>query len=507
MAAPFVVHDCSHAYVKSIAILFLTALLPHASLCKGTCDNPDNDFLILGGGMSGVSVGKTLHDSGNTDFLILEARSEVGGRMKAVDFAGVKVELGANWIHGVDPTSKKANPIWTLANACGLSMVRGDHASIVVYDSCGRDLTRELPWDDARVTWERLVDLGTSMREVGEGDISLREALDRVQWQPSSAADLFVEWFNFSKSAGQRVEDQSFFSSLEDTTHQDFGTDLYFITDQRGYAYLVECLGKDFLDDSHLRLNTRVTSVHHSDRCVCVTTITAGIGRGATREEQFCGRYGILTFSIGVLHDGSLPFQPDLPHWKRDAIHDIRFGHFTKIFMLFNETFWDTSVLYIGRTLMPAEGGYPLFQPLGHLLDGKPHLLMAIVSGVDALKVDSQDVGTTRGQLLAALQSLYPGYRAELLDLLIPDWAQDPLYRGSYSYPGVRRGAQLGRLAAAPVGNLFFSGEATSDKYYGYVHGAYTAGVDTANAVMEASCSGTLLRPYWSVPAESKHHG
>ena len=130
--------------------------------------------------MSGISAGKTLHDSGYTDFVILEARAEVGGRVKAVDFAGVKVELGANWIHGVDPTgskSKKANPVWTFANACGLRMVRGDHASIAVYDARGTNVTRDLPWNEAQAAWERLIELGTRMRESGDGDISLRRYL------------------------------------------------------------------------------------------------------------------------------------------------------------------------------------------------------------------------------------------------------------------------------------------------------------------------------------------
>ena len=58
--------------------------------------------------MSGISAGKTLHNGGYTNFIILEARDKVGGRLKAVDFAGVKVEVGANWIHVVDPTGTKS---------------------------------------------------------------------------------------------------------------------------------------------------------------------------------------------------------------------------------------------------------------------------------------------------------------------------------------------------------------------------------------------------------------
>ena len=499
--------------MKAIPLLLVALVLFPCFQCKGTCDNPDTEFLILGGGMSGISAGKTLHNGGYTNFIILEARDKVGGRLKAVDFAGVKVEVGANWIHGVDPTgtkSERANPVWTLANACGLRMVRGEHSSIAVYDALGRDVTRDLPWDEARNAWAKLKELGTRMRLAGDGDMSLREALDRVHWKPATAADHFVDWFNYSKSAGQRVEDQSFFAALDDTTYTDFGSDLYFVTDQRGYSHLVECLGRDFLDANHLRLNTRVTSVHHSDKCVCTSTITMKEGAGGVtgdgggvEEEQYCGKYGVLTFSLGVLQEeGATLFLPSLPPWKREALASLKFGHFTKVFLLFNETFWDTSYLYIGRALPPTKWGHPLFQPLGHLFDQRPHLIMAILSGEDAMRVASQDVRTTGEQLTADLQSLYPGTRAALLDLLVPNWAGDPLYRGAYSFPGVGSDGVFSRLAS-PVGNLYFSGEATSHNYYGYVHGAYVAGVDVAKVVMGVACSNASPLPWGKMSPSS----
>ena len=49
------------------------------------------------------SCSQTLSDNGVTNFVILEARDEIGGRMRVADFAGVEIELGANWIQGVDP--------------------------------------------------------------------------------------------------------------------------------------------------------------------------------------------------------------------------------------------------------------------------------------------------------------------------------------------------------------------------------------------------------------------
>ncbi|XP_024535879.1 polyamine oxidase 1 isoform X2 [Selaginella moellendorffii] len=56
---------------------------------------------------------KTLADSGVTDFLILEATEKIWVRMRSQKFRGINVELGANWVEGVN--GAKTNPIWELA--------------------------------------------------------------------------------------------------------------------------------------------------------------------------------------------------------------------------------------------------------------------------------------------------------------------------------------------------------------------------------------------------------
>ena len=53
----------------------------------------------LGAGAAGITAAKTLYDRGITDFLVLEAQDYIGGRMRSVPFAGMKIEEGANWIH------------------------------------------------------------------------------------------------------------------------------------------------------------------------------------------------------------------------------------------------------------------------------------------------------------------------------------------------------------------------------------------------------------------------
>lgn len=79
-------------------------------------DSTSKQVLILGGGVAGVIAARTLHENGIQDFLIIEARNELGGRMKSRTFGGnTTVELGANWVQGTQTDGGPANPIFELA--------------------------------------------------------------------------------------------------------------------------------------------------------------------------------------------------------------------------------------------------------------------------------------------------------------------------------------------------------------------------------------------------------
>lgn len=58
--------------------------------------------LVLGAGLSGVTAAKTLLDNNITDFYVLEGREYIGGRIHAIQFEGLTVETGANWLHLLD---------------------------------------------------------------------------------------------------------------------------------------------------------------------------------------------------------------------------------------------------------------------------------------------------------------------------------------------------------------------------------------------------------------------
>lgn len=109
------------AFVWSLAGALALPTLPQTPLFTRP---KDARVLILGGGMAGITAARTLHDQGIDDFIVLEARHEVGGRMLSHTFGEpgrqYTVELGANWVQGTRTGDGPENPVWTLAKKYGL---------------------------------------------------------------------------------------------------------------------------------------------------------------------------------------------------------------------------------------------------------------------------------------------------------------------------------------------------------------------------------------------------
>ena len=461
--------------------------------CKaaGTCDRPDADVLILGAGFSGVAAAKTLFDAGIKKFLVLEARDEIGGRVRSMKFAGITVEVGANWIHGVrdEKTStenKSTNPLWTLKQRCGLEGVftklAWEPGPLKVYDTNGNNITNntELRYNAIEEAAEKIGANITSQQRDGIPDRSVRSALMNAGWNPTTPADNFLDFMNFNFGHANTPENLSLYQTLQGDNTSNFGEDNFYVTDERGYAYLARCMGDEFNLTERLELNTTITTIDHSSStCVCATSESG---------RKFCGKYAIVTFSIGVLQRNNDLFSPELPKSKRDAINSIRNGLFLRIYLEFNETFWDvdSDLVFIGRTTQDI-GNYAVFQPVGQYYPSNPHVLLAILTSERALEVANQNINITKDEIMAALRTIYPNFTAKLLNILVPDWGSNPLYNGAFSSALVDLTDEMKDNITTPIRNLYITGEGVSKNYYGYVHGGYFSGVDAANLVIRRS--------------------
>ena len=278
--------------------------------------------------------------------------------MRSTRFAETVIEMGPQWIFaGLNPSdlNDPANIILQLAAQCGLQF-RPDPVGSrgqVIYDRTGMNITeRVLPifgrFDGAAATGFVLAARLDEEDPTGSVDFSVEVGLRLGGWIPRSPEEQFVEWIRFDLPIAQPTDTISF--------RRYFGRDLipfpFLVTDQRGFAHLPECLAEDFLspNSSRLHLNTRVATVQWSDECVCATAVENG------ETRQYCAPYAIHTFSIGSLQFGTVQFEPELPEQKIFAYNQLNMAPFLKIWVLFNETFWDADVDLIFPIMMSWVG-------------------------------------------------------------------------------------------------------------------------------------------------------
>ena len=473
-----------------IAILIIVSLNAVTPLLE--CSQLDAEVLILGAGMSGVNAANTLYEQGITNFIILEAKSEIGGRVMQTEIKpGVKIELGANWIQGLDPDQPELHPLYKLAQRCGgIQGNFSDFDSIIEYNSSGAVVSDNVDYDRIETAYSKIETISATRQANGEVDIPVRQALIESNWTVVSDEDKFLDWFEFDFCFAEPPQNSSLFQSQPLATYTAFGnadnTGDFMVTDQMGYGKLVECLAEGILgtNNSKLKLNEKVRLIKWSDECVCVETDKSGVIR------TYCASYAIITFSIGVLQsvDINMKFEPDLPQWKLDVINMFSMAHYLKIYAEFPTVFWD-NFEFIAH-ISSQRGYFPVFISQNLFLPPGCNILHITLTGEIADRVALQNKNDTKTELVQVLRGIYGPGVPEPTNIIMSEWLTDPYVLGSFSNIPVGVTDQAFSDLAAPIGRLYFSGEATSAKYNGFLHGAYLAGRDSANAVLEA-ISGT----------------
>ncbi|KZC05936.1 Peroxisomal N(1)-acetyl-spermine/spermidine oxidase, partial [Dufourea novaeangliae] len=57
-------------------------------------------IVIVGAGIAGLAAAKTLEEANFKDYLLLEAQSEIGGRIRTIPWNKTRIECGAQFLHG-----------------------------------------------------------------------------------------------------------------------------------------------------------------------------------------------------------------------------------------------------------------------------------------------------------------------------------------------------------------------------------------------------------------------
>ena len=384
------------------------------------------------------------------------------------------IEQGANWIHGTGN-----NPIYELAQKYGL-VGSFEERHPVIRSETGSDTTPKARSDEFRAAVLAVEELVRKRRAEKAGDISNRDALTAVGWRPANPEQSVVEYLEYDFETAVPPEHVSARVLLNtDGAIQSVTGQQFFVTDPRGYAYIVERLAGEFLvqNDPRLKLNRRVRTIRWSDSSVKVNT---------DGGETFIADYALITFSVGVLKsENNIKFLPELPAWKRAAISKLDVVFYTKIFLKFDKQFWDDNefILYASK----RRGFYPVWQSLsaGSRLPRDTNILLVTATGDEAQRIQHQSVAQTQSEIMEILRRVYGADVPDPVDIYYPRWCTDPFFMGSWTNMHVgTTGEDLNQLSA-PTGRLFFGGEATSELYNGFVHGGYLSGIARAEDIVK----------------------
>ena len=410
-----------------------------------------NDAVVVGAGLAGLACAQRLMAAGRK-VVVLEARQRIGGRIWSEQRHGFAIDLGASWLHGITN-----NPLHRLVTKeVGVPVVPTNDQSRVTIDPYGERWSGER--SEQADAW-----LAALVRRAEENGTT-RESLETFL-------------------PAQLTPDQRF-TLIADVEHE-LGAELKTIAANTPLGDGEELLGGDAMVPAGLdrlvrhlaqgieiRLGQVVKQIQNHPNRVAVTTANGTV----IEAKTLC-----CTVPLGVLKQGGIRFDPQLPVAKAQAIERLGMGVLNKIVLLFPNRFWDDTTWI--RNNGPDAGLWPEWVDLTSLI-GRPGL-MGFTAANRARELERQP---DRDVLVSALGQLNRCYPERVIpdpsDVLLTRWGEDPFSLGSYSYPAVGSTPAMREELARRWNRMAFAGEAVSTSFPATLQGAYLSGIQAANELL-----------------------
>uniref|UniRef100_A0A6A7GC95 Spermine oxidase-like n=1 Tax=Hirondellea gigas TaxID=1518452 RepID=A0A6A7GC95_9CRUS len=474
-------------------------------------DTKTYKIIIIGAGVAGLCASNILRDNNIDDYLILEARNRIGGRIIAINIEGRQLELGANWIHGV-----LGNPIYELASVNGLIPIVQSSSSHTVL--AAMEDGAKLPFAILQEMYEvysvflkRCEEYFLCRYLPPEGVSSVGEHLrlerdlylQKLPEQQRKSRLLVFDYLMRRETCIIGSGDLNAVDLMEIGSYTELpGGNISLPT---GFSSILGPLAKHVPPEKILKGHA-VSVVRWNNAAEDETQLLGAQMKEKQKVEILCDNgkvfYAdsvICTVPLGVLkHSAKTMFQPPLPDNKMTSIEKLCYGTVDKIYLEYDRAFFTSElselILLWDKTDDTADMASRWYRKIYSFTKINDTLLLGWISGEEAKYMETLSFEIVSEKCTEIL-------RLFLADPFVPkpkrcictSWWSQPYSRGSYSSIGVG-GSQLDiQTIAAPlyaqphhtIPSLLFAGEHCHPSFYSTVHGAYLSGLDAARYLCE----------------------
>ncbi|MFD5700383.1 flavin monoamine oxidase family protein [Streptomyces lasiicapitis] len=428
-----------------------------------------HDVVVVGAGYAGLCAARRLRTAG-LDILILEASNRVGGRTHTSHVAGNwAIDLGGQWIA---PTHTHFT---ALANTYGATTFTGHEQgdNLLLTNTSRHRYTGQLPplpphitallaaalWKLDRLTTRTLTT--TQAKQLDSTTVAtwLRRRL------PAPHARRIAE----TVLGGELSVDVASVSMLALITaiRSTGGIRGGIEAETTGHLFThgadgpAQSIAAELGDA--IRLNTPVTTIHHTKDEVLVADVRA--------------KRVIVTIPPPLA--GRIHYDPPMPAARDQLTQRMPMGSALKTFAVYDTPFWRTDGLS-GLTLdLDGPTTFDVTRP------GGPGLLCTLITGRAAQQLTELNTAQRKAKILQSLIRGYGPQAAHPTDWKEKNWTEDPYCRGGYSAyypPGVL--TSIGPALRTPIGRIHWAGSETSPQWTGYIEGAIRSGERAADEVL-----------------------
>lgn len=275
----------------------------------------------------------------------------------------------------------------------------------------------------------------------------------------------------------------------------------------------------------NVHLNETVTSIQVDGQHICVTTIGTDDQRNDSSSKTV-NRYKCknVLLTVPISNYGKITFDPPLPKAKRDALARTEMTNYFKVFVVFDDVFWNPDITWIGN----GDGGDSLANPYllfyNYYKYNKAPILVAFaydtigkelermgsrevkpLSPVRPLsaheKTAFQDKEATPAPVLIAIRTLerilqVSNIKAKVKSWKMTDWGTSPYSNGAYplgipsDFECISEPIQFPGDGQSGICGIYFSGDGTSSKGdEGSLASAYNTGKASILEIIDGICT------------------